>query len=39
LWVCEGIVRSFGGRIDVESTPDHGTSFTVELPAGVAEAK
>jgi PAS domain S-box-containing protein len=35
LWVCEGIVRSFGGRIDVESAPDHGTSFTVVLPGSV----
>ena len=39
LWVCEGIVRSFRGRIDVESTPDHGTSVTVLLPASVAQAK
>jgi two-component system cell cycle sensor histidine kinase/response regulator CckA len=35
LWVCEGIVRSFGGRIDVESAPEHGTSFTVMLPGTV----
>ncbi len=37
LWVCEGIVRSFGGRIDVESAPEHGTSITVRLPSRVDE--
>ena len=39
LWVCAGIVRSFGGRIDVESAPDQGTSFTVLLPASVEPAR
>lgn len=35
LWVCQGIVSSWGGRIDVASEPDRGTSFTIILPAGV----
>jgi signal transduction histidine kinase len=33
LSVSDGIVREHGGTIDVESTPDQGTRFTITLPA------
>ena len=33
LSVSYGIVRSHGGRIDVESEPGRGATFTVTLPA------
>ena len=32
LSICHKIVEEHGGRIDVESTPGSGTSFTVQLP-------
>jgi PAS domain S-box-containing protein len=32
LFVCQGIVEQHGGRIEVESEPDAGTTFTVWLP-------
>ena len=32
LYVTERIVQACGGRIDLRSTPDEGTVFTVELP-------
>jgi len=32
LSMCYGIVRSLGGRIEVESTRGNGTTFTVSLP-------
>jgi CheY-like chemotaxis protein len=32
LSICERIVRSYDGRIDVESEPDRGSSFVVRLP-------
>jgi PAS domain S-box-containing protein len=39
LAVCYGIVRRRGGHLTVESVPDGGTTFTIELPyAGVAAA-
>jgi PAS domain S-box-containing protein len=39
LAVCYGIVRRRGGNLTVESVPDGGTTFTIELPyAGVAAA-
>lgn len=33
LSICYGIVRDHGGHIRVESTPQQGTSFHVQLPA------
>ena len=32
LYVTEQIVQAYGGRIDVRSRADEGTTFTVELP-------
>jgi two-component system NtrC family sensor kinase len=32
LSISDGIVREHGGRIRVDSTPDHGAVFTIELP-------
>jgi len=32
LWIAHQIVRASGGRIVVESRPDEGSTFTVELP-------
>jgi PAS domain S-box-containing protein len=36
LWVTHDIVRHHGGRIEVESAPDRGTTFRVVLPIGGA---
>ncbi len=33
LSLCQGIVESHEGRIQVESEPGRGTTFTIELPA------
>ncbi len=33
LSVCMGIIESHGGRIDVRSTPNTATTFTIHLPA------
>jgi two-component system NtrC family sensor kinase len=33
LSICQGLVREHGGRITLTSSPDHGATFTVELPA------
>ena len=33
LPICQGIVRAHGGSLDVTSTPDRGSTFTVTLPA------
>jgi PAS domain S-box-containing protein len=32
LWVSYGIIKSFGGDIFVESTPEKGSTFTVSFP-------
>jgi two-component system, NtrC family, sensor kinase len=37
LAICHGIVKKHGGRIDVESHLDEGTSFTVYLPMEKAD--
>jgi signal transduction histidine kinase len=37
LWFCETVVRIHGGHIDVDSSPGHGTTFTVVLPVGGEE--
>jgi len=32
LSLCYGIVRSFGGTLDVDSRPGEGTTFSIQLP-------
>ncbi|HBI14937.1 MAG TPA: PAS domain-containing sensor histidine kinase [Desulfobulbaceae bacterium] len=32
LSICAGIIKDYGGAIDVRSTPEEGTSFTIILP-------
>jgi len=39
LAVTYGIVQEHAGRISVESTPGHGTSFKITLPAARARAR
>ena len=39
LFVCQRIVREHGGRIEVQSTPGAGTTFSVILPVQVEEAQ
>lgn len=36
LWVCQGIVTSLGGSIQVETAPEQGTTFRVVFPAATA---
>ena len=36
LYISKNIVTRHGGRIWAESTPDHGSTFNVSLPRGVA---
>jgi signal transduction histidine kinase len=38
LSVVHGIIKEHGGRIEVESTPGHGTRFDVVLPAQAEQA-
>ncbi|MDD5437274.1 MAG: ATP-binding protein [Candidatus Omnitrophica bacterium] len=33
LFVCYGIIKSYGGNIEVHSKPGEGSTFTVKLPA------
>ena len=33
LAICRDIIEEHGGSIDVESIPDHGTTFTITLPS------
>ena len=32
LYISRGLVERMGGRIDVDSAPGQGSTFTVELP-------
>jgi signal transduction histidine kinase len=34
LAIVQSVVSDHGGRIRVESQPDRGTKFVIELPAG-----
>jgi signal transduction histidine kinase len=36
LYIAREVAKSHGGRIDVNSTVEHGTSFTVRLPRQAA---
>ncbi|HEX5417984.1 MAG TPA: ATP-binding protein [Chloroflexota bacterium] len=38
LYIARGIVEAHGGKISVESVPNESTTFTVTLPAAIAEA-
>lgn len=33
LMITKNIIHNHGGTMNVESTPDHGTTFTIHLPA------
>jgi signal transduction histidine kinase len=39
LWISRQIVESSGGRIEVESTPGEGSTFTIRLPLRPEEAQ
>jgi two-component system NtrC family sensor kinase len=38
LAICYGLVQKLGGTIKVDSVLGHGTSFTVQVPAGASGA-
>ncbi len=38
LALCKGLVEAMGGRIGVESTPEKGSMFYLELPSSTASA-
>jgi signal transduction histidine kinase len=33
LFICKKIVEAHGGSISIESKPDEGTTFIIDLPA------
>jgi two-component system, NtrC family, sensor kinase len=37
LPICDRIIKTHGGSIEVESRPDHGTTFTIHLPVRRAD--
>jgi PAS domain S-box-containing protein len=37
LAICERLAKRLGGRIDVESTPGEGSTFTLSIPAGLLD--
>jgi len=39
LSICYGIINKMGGRIDVDSKVDEGTTFTIVLPLDKQEPK
>jgi signal transduction histidine kinase len=36
LWIVKQVARAHGGEVRVESTPNHGSTFIVELPCNAA---
>lgn len=39
LSICYGIIRQHGGTIEIASAVGHGTTVTIEIPAGTAHEK
>ena len=38
LSICYGIINKMGGKIEVQSMPDHGTTFTISIPIATEQA-